>query len=66
METKDLIRSRYQTQMKKGNSVEVIQKGAAITKKLDELDAQFAKMKEVFKRQVKHRGKVRALTVHGA
>lgn len=58
METKDLIRARHAIQIQKGNTVEVIQKGAQINQKLNEVDAKFGRMKEVYKKQVKQRGKV--------
>eukprot|EP01071_Lankesteria_metandrocarpae_P004482 Lankesteria_metandrocarpae@DN3568_c0_g1_i1.p1 len=55
MELKDMIRYRHNIQQKSGNTVEAIQKGAKITEKLNALDMDFVKLKEVFKKQTKQK-----------
>lgn len=56
-EINELIRSRHQIQRKQGNTVEVIQKGATLKRNFEHIDARFARMKDVFKAQVRLRGK---------
>lgn len=58
-----MIRSRHSIQIQKGNTVEVIQQNSIINTKIKELEVKFAQMKEIFKRNVKQRGKVRMTSV---
>lgn len=62
VETKDLIRARHAIQIRKGNTVEVIQQNSVIRAKLQELENKFVRMKEVYKKNMKQQGKVRAGT----
>lgn len=55
--TQDLIRMRYTIQAEKGNNVTVIQKNAEIRNNLQQLNFLFSKMKEIFKKNVKLKGK---------
>lgn len=57
MELKEQIRSRHAMQRARGNTVDVIRAGAAIEKGLRAMDQCFAQITDVFKRQLKQKGR---------